>query len=262
MMRGVVVLCTVSLVVYLLAPLLVIFPVAVTDDRILSLPREAPSLQHFARFLQDEYWLGATFQSLVIGLLSTAIATALAFLIAAWVWLTPGRRSRFVTVLVLMPMITPTIITALGMFRAYVVLGLLDTWAGVVLAHVVVSLPYAFVLCLAGLSTLSPALFRTARSLGAPPLVALWTVVLPANRVAVIAGSAFAFLHSWDELVVTLFVSSRTIQTLPKLMWDGLQDNLDPIIAAVSVLLLVFSTTLLLLAGLRAQIQTQRAPAD
>jgi putative spermidine/putrescine transport system permease protein len=113
-----------------------------------------------------------------------------------------------------------------------------------------------------GLSTLSPALFRTARSLGAPPLVALWTVVLPANRVAVIAGAAFAFLHSWDELVVTLFVSSRTIQTLPKLMWDVLQDNLDPIIAAVSVLLLFFSTALLLLAGLRAQIQTQRAPAD
>jgi putative spermidine/putrescine transport system permease protein len=95
----------------------------------------------------------------------------------------------------------------------------------------------------------STTLFYTARSMGARPLRALTAVVLPLARGAVAGGWIFAFLHSWDELVITLFISSRTINTLPRVMWDGMNDDLDPLIAAVSVLLLLVSTTLLLSAA-------------
>jgi putative spermidine/putrescine transport system permease protein len=237
--------CTAILLVYLLAPLLVILPVSVTDERVLALPQESLSLQHYRRFVEAPEWFAAAGQSLAIGLASASLATALGFLAAAAVWLNRGITARLVSLLLVLPMVVPGIVIALGMLRLYVWTGLLDTWAGVVLAHTVVGLPYAFVLSLAGLAALPVALFQTARALGAGPLRALALVVLPCCRASVLSGFVFAFLHSWDELVLTLFLASRTIQTLPRMMWDGLQENLDPVIAAVSVLLLLVSTSLL-----------------
>lgn len=245
MFRRALILCTAALLLYLLAPLLVIVPVSLTDERILALPQEELSLQHYRRFAESAEWLSAAGQSLAIGLASATLATVLGFLAAAAVWLNRGVTARLVTVLAVLPMVVPGIVVALGMLRLYVATGLLDTWAGVVLAHTIVGLPYAFVLSLAGLATLPQALFQTARALGAPPWRALVAVVLPSCRPAVASGFVFAFLHSWDELVLTLFLASRTIQTLPRMMWDGLQENLDPIIAAVSVMLLAVSTALL-----------------
>jgi putative spermidine/putrescine transport system permease protein len=98
--------------------------------------------------------------------------------------------------------------------------------------------------------------------MGARPLRALAHVVLPLVRGALAGGWIFAFLHSWDELVITLFISSRSINTLPRVMWDGMNDDLDPSIAAVSVLLLALSTTLLVSATLLAQRRAaSRTPA-
>lgn len=249
---------SVVLVVFLVAPLLIILPVSLTDDRVLSLPQAGLSLQHYHRLMGSQAWLGAAAQSAVIGAVSATLASVLAFLAASAVWLNPGRTAKAISCLIVLPLIIPSIITALGLFRVYVTTGLLDTWIGIMLAHTILGLPYAFVLCLAGLANLPPALFQTARSLGAPPAVALILVVMPANMVALLSGWIFAFLNSWDELIVTIFVASRTIQTLPMLMWDGLQENLDPIIAAVAVLLLVLSTSLLLLIRL-LQIHNQKS---
>jgi putative spermidine/putrescine transport system permease protein len=251
-------LCAGALVLYLLAPLLVIVPVSLTDQAILSLPRAGLSLQHFERLFASEAWLHAAAQSLVIGMVSATTATVLAFLAASAVWLNRGTVGQLVAALIVLPMVVPTIVTALGLHRLFVATGLRDTYAGVMLAHTIVGLPYAFVLCLAGLSALRPTLFYTARSMGAGPLRALALVVLPLMRGAVAGGWIFAFLHSWDELVITLFISSRTINTLPRVMWDGMNDDLDPLIAAVSVLLLTLSSGLLVSATLLTR---RRQPA-
>ncbi len=253
-------LCAGALVLYLLAPLLVIVPVALTDQNILSLPQDGLSLQHFERLLGSPAWLRAAAPSLLIGAIAASLATTLAFLAASAVWLNRGAAGRLVAALVVLPMMVPTIVTALGLHRLFVATGLRDTYPGVILAHTIVGLPYAFVLCLAGLAALRPTLFYTARSMGARPLRALALVVLPLTRGAVAGGWIFAFLHSWDELVITLFISSRTINTLPRVMWDGMNDDLDPLIAAVSVLLLILSTGLLVSATLLTR-RRQTRPA-
>ncbi|GAA4327872.1 ABC transporter permease [Pigmentiphaga soli] len=264
MLQRVARLCTVALLIYLVLPLLVIVPVSFTDERTLSLPSESLSLQHYASLFADGDWLAAAAQSLLIGASSATLATALGFLAASAVWLNRGLSTRMVTALAVMPMVVPPIVTALGLYKLYVPTRLIDTYAGVIAAHVIVGLPYAFVLCLAGLSATAPSLFHTARSLGAPPLAALCRVVLPSVWPAVLSGWIFAFLHSWDELLITLFVSSRTVYTLPRMMWDGLNENLDPVIASVSVLLLLLSTLLLfareLLGRKAAPLRASRAP--
>lgn len=245
--------CTLALAVYLLAPLLVIIPVSMTDRNVLSLPSEALSLQHYANLFGSRPWLNAALQSIVIGVVSATLATALAFLAAAAVWLNGGRLAKVVLAMAIAPMVVPSIVIALGLYKLYAATGLIDTYTGVIAAHTIIALPYPFVLSLAGLSGLRPTLFLTARSLGAGPVSALWRVILPSTRVAVFSGWIFAFLHSWDELLITMFVSSRTVHTLPRMMWDGLNENFDPIIAAVSVLLLLLSTLLL---ALRAWMET------
>lgn len=236
---------TAALLLYLLAPLAVIFPLSLTDQAILGFPREGLSLQHFQRLIESEEWHDAALQSLLVGVASATLATLLAFFAACAVWLNPGRTAKAITALMVLPMVVPTIVTALGLYRMFVATRLIDTFAGVILAHTIIGLPYAFILCMAGLSTVRPTLFYTARSMGAPPLAASVLVVLPLVRGAAAGGWILAFLHSWDELLITLFLSSRTVNTLPRLMWDGMNDDLDPIIASVSVVLLLLSSGLL-----------------
>ena len=236
---------TAALLVYLLAPLAVIFPLSLTDQTLLALPKETLSLQHYQRLIESGAWHHAALQSLMIGVASATLTTILAFFAASAVWLNPGRVARGISALMVLPMIVPTIVIALGLYRTFVAIHLIDTFTGVILAHTIVGLPYAFILCVAGLSALRPTLFYTARSMGAPPLAALGLIVLPMVRGAAAGGWILAFLHSWDELLITLFLSSRTVNTLPRLMWDGMNDDLDPIIAAVSVLLFLLSSGLL-----------------
>lgn len=251
--------CTVALACYLLMPLLVIIPVSLTDRHVLSLPSETLSIRHYVALFSSREWLHAALQSVVIGLVSATAATLLAFLAASAVWLNGGPLARAVSVLAITPMIMPSIVTALGLYKFYVLTGLIDTYLGVIITHTIIALPYPFVLCLAGLSGLPPALFLTARSLGAGPVSALMRVILPSMWVAALSGWIFAFLHSWDELLITMFISSRTVHTLPRMMWDGLNENFDPVIAAVSVLLLLLSTLLL---ALRAWVGKPAAAGD
>ena len=194
--------------------------------------------------MDSEAWHHAALQSLLIGIASATLATVLAFFAACAVWLNPGRVAKVIGVLMVLPMVVPTIVTALGLYRVFVAIRLIDTFAGVILAHTIIGLPYAFILYMAGLSSLRPTLFYTARSMGAPPFAAAVLIVLV--RGAAAGGWILAFLHSWDELLITLFLSSRTVNTLPRLMWDQMNDDLDPIIAAVSVVLLPLSSGLLL----------------
>ena len=156
-----------------------------------------------------------------------------------------GRLSRAVAGLMLLPLIVPTIVYALGLYRLYAWLGLLDTLGGVVLAHAVTGLPYVVILVQAALSGVDPRLEPAARSLGASAAQVLRRVLLPLLRPAVLSGALLAFVHSWDELVLVLFIAGRRVFTLPRRMWDGINDKLDPSLAAVAVVLIMVSAGLL-----------------
>lgn len=237
----------VAALTYLILPLLIILPVSLTDQRMLALPVNGLSLQHYAAVIQSEEWLSSTWQSLVIGIASTVLAVVIGVASAIGCKLVDSGRAGLVRILNLLPIVIPSIIYALGAYRFYVEVALLDTMAGVILAHAVGAIPFVFIAASASLEQLDLSLVRAAQSLGAGMIRTAIFVLVPNMKAGIVSGAIFAFLHSWDEIVVTLFISSRTVHTLPRKMWEGLNENLDPVIACVAVALLLFTLILLLI---------------
>jgi putative spermidine/putrescine transport system permease protein len=236
-----------SVLGFLVLPMLIVVPVSLTDRNYLSLPEHALSLQHYRAFFTHELWLQSTLQSLLIASLATATSVVLGALCAIGCWRLSNRWSAAVRLLMLAPLIVPTVIQGLAMYRLWVAAGLYDTYAGVVLAHTLTGIPYVLIAVSAALAGFDVKLEQAARGLGASALDTIRLVIVPAIAPGLISGAVFAFIHSFDELVIVLFITSRAIRTLPKRIWDGLQDRIDPTIAAVSVILI--AATLLLLAA-------------
>ncbi|MEC9433617.1 MAG: ABC transporter permease [Pseudomonadota bacterium] len=236
-----------SVVLFLLLPLTVVIPVSLTDKTYLSFPEEALSLQHYAKLATSEAWLGSIGQSLVIALGSTAIAVTLGTLCAIGCWRIGGARIELIRFLMLMPVIVPNVVYALGLYRFWVDLRLVDTYLGVIIAHAVTGVPYVVIIVTASLSGFDPRLEQASMSLGASAWQTLRAVILPAIWPGIASGGIFAFIHSWDELVLVLFIASRRIVTLPRRFWDGIQENLDPTMAAAAVCLSIATIGLLAL---------------
>ena len=236
-----------AVLLFLLLPIAVVLPVSLTDQRYLSLPQHGLSLRYYENLLHSADWQSSIWQSLLIACVAAAIAVALGTLCAIGCWRMGTRWARAVQALMLIPIVVPTIVYALGLYRFYAKLGLLDTLLGVVLAHAVTAIPYVVVIVATALTGVDARLEQAARSLGAGPWQAMRRVLLPLLRPAMLSGALFAFVHSWDELVIVLFIAGRHVFTLPRRMWDGINDKLDPTLAAVAVLLMVLSAALLFL---------------
>jgi putative spermidine/putrescine transport system permease protein len=141
----------------------------------------------------------------------------------------------------------PSIVHALGFYRMWIDLRLLDTFTGVILVHVVTGFPYVVITVSTALATFDPRLEQAARNLGASMAQALRLVIVPCIMPGILAGAVFAFVHSWDELVVLLFITSRKLYLLPRAIWAGINENVDPTIAAVATVLMLATLSGLLL---------------
>lgn len=236
-----------TVICFLVLPILVIFPISVTDRRFLSMPEHGISFEHYANLFTSPQWLGSIGQSLVIGIVSAALSVTLGTLCAIGCWRLSSRAGEIVRSLMLVPIVVPTIVYAIGIYRFWVDLRLLDTYAGVILAHTVTSIPYVVITVSTSLAGFDARLEQAARSLGASMRQTLWRVVLPSILPGVVSGAIFAFIHSWDELVIVLFIASRAVFTLPRRIWDGINEHLDPTMAAVASILILLSVLLLLL---------------
>ncbi|MGE0717927.1 MAG: ABC transporter permease [Alphaproteobacteria bacterium] len=234
---------------YLVLPLAIIFPVSLTDQHYLALPKEGLSLRHYEAFFTKPIWIQAAFQSLVIAAASTVAAVVIGTLCAIGCWRLSSRASEFARSFMLLPIIVPAIVQALAMYRFWIDLGLMDSYAGVILAHTIVGIPYVVITVSASLANFDLRQEQAARGLGASMGQTVRWVVVPGIMPGILSGALFAFTHSFDEIVIVLFLTSRTIYTLPKRIWDGIEDHVDPTIAAVATLL-ILATFLLLLADL------------
>lgn len=230
---------------FLVLPITIVFPVSLTDRRYLSLPQDAISFEHYANLFGSRDWLTSIGQSFYIGVFSTVIAVAAGTLCAIGCWRLSSRASEFVRALMLVPIIVPTIVYALGIYRFWVDFRLLDTYTGVIIVHAVTGIPYVVVTVSTALAGFDARLEQAARSLGASTWQTLWRVLLPGIRPGLVSGAIFAFIHSWDELVVVLFIASRAVFTLPRRIWDGINEHLDPTMAAVAVILVLLTVVLL-----------------
>ncbi|MBR0652254.1 ABC transporter permease [Roseomonas terrae] len=235
---------------YLVLPILIILPVALTDQRYLSLPEDGISFQHFRTVLTSPEWLGSIWQSFTIAVAATVLSVTAGTLCAIGCWRISRRATELIRVLMLLPLIIPSIVYAIGLYRYFGPLGLLDRFLGVVIAHGVTGIPYVVITVSTALATFDPRLEQAARGMGASLSQTLRWVILPRIAPGIFSGAIFAFIHSWDELVMVLFIASRDVFTLPRRIWDGINENLDPAMAAVAVLLILF--TLLLLMADRA----------
>jgi putative spermidine/putrescine transport system permease protein len=233
---------------FLVAPMLVVMPVSVTDRRYLSFPEKSLSLQYYANLLTSDMWLSAIWQSVVVAIASTIGCVVLGTLCAVGCWRIGSRLSEAVRAFMLMPIIVPSIVHALGFYRMWIDLRLLDTFTGVVLVHVVTGIPYVVITVSTALANFDPRLEQAARNLGATVGQTVRLVIVPCIMPGILSGAVFAFVHSWDELVVLLFITSRRLFLLPRAMWAGINENVDPTIAAVATVLM-----LLTLAGLLVQ---------
>jgi putative spermidine/putrescine transport system permease protein len=234
-----------AVICFLVLPITIVFPVSLTDKRYLSLPEDGVSLKHYANLFGSAEWLGSIGQSLYIGVVATAISVAAGTLCAIGCWRLSSRAGEFVRALMLMPIVVPTIVYALGIYRFWVDLRLLDTYTGVIVVHAVTGIPYVVVTVSTALAGFDPRLEQAARNLGAGPFQTLRRVTLPGIMPGVVSGAIFAFIHSWDELVIVLFIASRAIFTLPRRIWDGINEHLDPTMAAVATIMIALTAVLL-----------------
>jgi putative spermidine/putrescine transport system permease protein len=234
--------------VFLLTPLLAIAPISFTPARFLTMPHGEYSLTHYRDLLGNPDWAASALLSLKVGVASSVVATALALAFALGVWMFQPRFAGLLVGIVLLPMIAPPIVSAMILYFFLTRLSGLsdavgyDTWLGVVIAHVVMIVPFATVLILVELAQFDRRIDLAARGLGASVSQRVFKIILPNIRFGVIAAALLAFVLSWDEIGVTLFITSVNAITLPRLMWMGVHDNIDPAVAAVSVVLIVVTT--------------------
>jgi putative spermidine/putrescine transport system permease protein len=234
-------------VFYLLAPTLVIVPMSFTEARILSFPPEGFSLQWYGRMFTDRQWSAAMLNSAEVAVLAAILATVLGTLAALALMRGRFPGKTLVNGLVLAPLIVPVVIIAIGMFSLYVRWRISGSLLGLVIAHTALALPFVVVSVSASLRTMDRNLELAAANLGADPRRTFTRITLPIILPGVLAGAIFAFITSWDEVVVAIFLTSARFRTLPVEMWEQVRQVVDPTVAAVATTLLVVTTVLLLL---------------
>jgi len=236
---------TIAMFVFLIAPVLVVFPLSFTAGQMLVFPLPGWSTQWYAEFFTNSLWTDALRNSVVIGVLTTLLATALGTAAAVGLHGAKSRWSGPVIALLVTPLAVPVVIVAVATFYLFASLQLVGTFLGLVLAHTVLALPFVVVTVSATLQGYDPNLTRAAGSLGATPWLAFRTVTLPIIAPGVISGALFAFVTSFDELVVAIFLSSPQLRTLPRQIFSGVSENISPAITAAAVVLLFVSVLLM-----------------
>jgi ABC-type spermidine/putrescine transport system permease subunit I len=246
--RGVLWAVGLLIVAFLALPALFIVPVSFTTEAFIEWPPRGFTLKWYAIYLASRQWIWATFRSLAVGVTTAAlamlIATPAAFVLAR----REVRGKTGALAFILSPLIIPRMIIAVALFYLYARVGLVGTSLGLVLGHTVLAIPYVVVTVMAVLKTYDERLDQAAWSLGANRLRTLWHVTFPLIRAGLVAAFLFAFITSFDELTIALFVTSGLATTLPKQMWDEALFKITPTLAAVSTILFVFITGMILLA--------------
>jgi len=238
---------------YLVFPILVVIPLSFSAGTYLSFPPPGFSLRWYANFFGRMDWLDAASLSLWVGAAVMLLATALGAPAALALVRSDFRGKNFLTGFIISPLIAPVIIVAIGIYFFYARLGLVGNPVALVIAHTALAVPFVVINVSATLQGFDERLEQAAMNLGATPWRTFWQVTFPIIRPGVLAGALFAFISSFDELVVALFVSGTSAVTLPRKMWESIRFEIDPTIAAVSTMLIVLTGALFLSAELLRQ---------
>ena len=251
-----------AMCLWLMAPIVIVVILAFSGDGYLRFPPTALSLQWFARFFGNVQWQRALLSSLVIGAIACVVSTTIGFFAAYAFLRVEFRGKKLLLSLMLTPVIVPSIITAIAMYYLAGKLGLIGNvlWLG--LCHAVIAMPIVLLILLAALRAVDPNLERAALGLGSSHTRVFCRVVLPIVLPGVMSAALFAFLASFDELLISLFLAGVRAQTLPVRIWNSLNLQVEPTIAAVSAFLIAITALILAAEAILRQQQAKRRRAS
>jgi putative spermidine/putrescine transport system permease protein len=236
-----------AIIMFLLViPTFIVIPMSFSDSQYLEFPPENWSTRWYTVYLESSKWMRATVTSVQVGILTMLVATPLGTMAAYALFVSGHRAARALFVFLITPMIVPVILIAIGTFYAFGRVGLNNTITGLVLAHTVLAAPLVMIVITSALRSYDLNQERVARSLGATRLKAFFVITLPQIKFSVVTAALLSFLTSFDEVIIAIFVSGGVNATLTKHMFSALRDFIDPTIAAISTIMILVSTTLLL----------------
>lgn len=233
---------------FLIVPIMVIIPLSFNIEPYFTFTRgmvtfdpAAYSIIWYKEILANENWILAIKNSFFIGIFATIIATSLGTLAAVGLSSENMPFKRYIMALMLSPMIVPLIIIAAGMFFFYSKFNMAGTYLGLIVAHAALGVPFVIITVTATLTGFDRALYFAGLSMGASPLKTFFDIVFPMIRPGVISGAMFAFVTSFDEVVLVLFLAGPGQRTIPRQMFSGLREQINPTILAVATLLILTS---------------------
>lgn len=231
----------IAVYVFLLAPIVVTVPMAFGPTHALAFPPASYSFDLFRIFFHSPDWLNPLFESFQVALAATAVAMLAGVPAGYWIARHDFIGKGLITGIIMSPAVVPTIVMALGLFLFFSYLRISTTTLSIVLGHVMYILPYIIVMIVAGVNKLDRNLEFGAELMGAGPIRMFLTVVIPQLVPSLVSAAFFAFLLSFDEVVIAWFLAGTNTITLPVKMFNDLQWEVSPVIAAVSTLLMAAS---------------------
>ena len=230
----------------LVIPTVIVIPMSFSDSQYLEFPPQTWSLRWYHEYLDTPRWVNATVTSFKVASLTMLVATPFGTMAAYGLFVSGSRLGKMVFFMLMTPMIVPVILIAIGTFYVFGKLGLVNSILGLVLAHTVLSLPIVMIIITAALRTYDLNQERVAQSLGSTRLRAFFEITLPQLKFSILTAALLAFLTSFDEVIISIFLSGGGNSTLTKQMFSALRDYIDPTIAAISTLMILLSTGLML----------------
>ncbi len=237
------------LLLFLLAPVMVLIPMSLGSAEIAEFPPRSLSLDQYRKFLDSRPWLQSAATSVRVGLATTVAATTLGTMAAFGLVRGTFRGKAALSALLIAPRFVPIIITALAFYALFAKLRLIGSEWGLILAHTILACPYVIIIVSATLRGFDRSLEQASRTLGAGPVRTVIEITLPLIRPGMVSAALVAFMMSFDEIVVAIFISGTRAVTLPKRMWDSLTYEMEPTLPAISTLILLATLVVFAAAG-------------
>jgi len=247
---------------FLILPTFVVVPISLSAGDFLAFPPPGWSLKWYVSYFSQPPWLHATLLSFQVAVVTMLASTVLGTLAAYGVLRGRLRRRALVVSLMISPIIVPPIVIGVAIYGLLAQWNLIGRFLGLVIGHAIGSIAYVMVIVSATLAGFDRSLERAAMSLGAGPLLTFRRVTFPLIRAGVLSGAVFAFIHSFDEVIITMFISGVHVQTLPLKMWEDIRNQIDPTIAAVSSMLILLPVAWLIVLEVAQGLNRATARAD
>jgi putative spermidine/putrescine transport system permease protein len=237
----------VLILVFLLVPVLIVVPLSFSGTRFMTFPPPEYSLRWYHAFFGNPEWIAAARTTLIASASAAIIATPIGVAAAYGIQNGTHWAIRYLRTILMLPLMVPIIIVAVGVFFVYSQAGYVNTLGGLIVADTMLGLPYVLISVGASLRTFDASQEMVARSLGMNRFRSFLAVTLPQIRASVISGAVFVFIQALDETVVALFISGGDNQTLTRRMFVTLRDEIDPTIAAISTMLTALTLCLVMI---------------